>query len=178
MNGQSQSDAGCIDAWRRLPAELIRLVLAFEGSIKPRGGRYMDQLRRDDPRYALLAAVPRPLLLRGCHTNSGHQTMHVVRFLPLAQNHVLVMTAWHGFWGGTTKAEYTVEFYKKDPREDCYFRDNLHLFFGPSRRVMQGPPIAAKYWPGGSSASRPAGTAYAHLRADQIARWRPYYRGP
>ena len=47
------------DLWYGLPTELVHLALAFDGSMKPRAGRYMTQLRRDDPRYAMLSNIAR-----------------------------------------------------------------------------------------------------------------------
>ena len=44
-----------------LPADLVRSILVYDGSIKYRQGKYMNQLSRTDDRYALVETVPRTI---------------------------------------------------------------------------------------------------------------------
>jgi len=42
-----------------LPPEIIHRILEYDGRIKYRNGKYMDQIPRDDYRYALLETIPK-----------------------------------------------------------------------------------------------------------------------
>jgi len=45
--------------WHRLPSDLVDRVLAYNGTLRKRAGKYMNQLAKTDPRYRLLQTVPR-----------------------------------------------------------------------------------------------------------------------
>jgi hypothetical protein len=44
----------------RLPSEIIRIILEYDASVRYRRGKYMNQLRLDDPCYDMLRTVRRP----------------------------------------------------------------------------------------------------------------------
>jgi len=41
-----------------LPLELVHCILEYEGSIKYRNGKYMNQISQDDDRYKMLQNIP------------------------------------------------------------------------------------------------------------------------
>ena len=41
-----------------LPLELIYLILEYDGRIKYRNGKYMNQIAQDDDRYKMLQSMP------------------------------------------------------------------------------------------------------------------------
>ena len=43
----------------RLPLEIVHLILEYNGSIKYRHGKYMNQIAQDDVRYKMLQTVPK-----------------------------------------------------------------------------------------------------------------------
>ena len=45
-----------------LPPEIIRHILSYDGRIQERNGKYMNQLRKTDPRYVVLSTIP-PVIL-------------------------------------------------------------------------------------------------------------------
>ena len=45
--------------WHRLPSDLVDRVLAYDGTLRKRAGKYMNQLAKTDPRYRLLQTIPR-----------------------------------------------------------------------------------------------------------------------
>ena len=42
-----------------LPNEIIREIISFIGTYKERNGKLMEQIKKDDPRYAILLTIPR-----------------------------------------------------------------------------------------------------------------------
>ena len=43
----------------RLPLELVHRILEYDGRIKYRNGKYMNQIAQDDYRYKLLLTIPK-----------------------------------------------------------------------------------------------------------------------
>ena len=43
----------------RLPLELVNRILEYDGRIKYRHGKYMNQIAQDDDRYEMLLTVPK-----------------------------------------------------------------------------------------------------------------------
>jgi hypothetical protein len=44
--------------FRNLPNELIHIILLYDGKIKYRNGKYMNQILRHDTRYKILQTIP------------------------------------------------------------------------------------------------------------------------
>ena len=44
---------------KRLPLELVNRILEYDGRIKYRYGKYMNQIAQDDDRYEMLLTVPK-----------------------------------------------------------------------------------------------------------------------
>jgi hypothetical protein len=47
-----------MDIFRNLPTEMLIHVLAFDGQIKYRNGKYMNQISKEDERYDILSTIP------------------------------------------------------------------------------------------------------------------------
>ena len=43
-----------------LPLEIVHRILEYDGRIKYRHGKYMNQIAQDDDRYKVLQTMPRP----------------------------------------------------------------------------------------------------------------------
>ena len=41
-----------------LPLEIVHLILEYDGRIKNRNGKYMNQIAQDDDRYKMLQKIP------------------------------------------------------------------------------------------------------------------------
>ena len=41
-----------------LPLEIVHRILEYDGRIKPRNGKYMNQIAQDDIRYEMLKQIP------------------------------------------------------------------------------------------------------------------------
>ena len=41
-----------------LPLEIVHLILEYDGRIKNRNGKYMNQIAQDDDRYLMLQKIP------------------------------------------------------------------------------------------------------------------------
>jgi hypothetical protein len=56
-----------------LPNAIIREIIAYTGAkFKKRNGKYMGQIPRNDPRYALLLKIPPKIELRFCEQYRKH----------------------------------------------------------------------------------------------------------
>jgi hypothetical protein len=45
--------------WNRLPTDMINIILLFDGKIKYRNGKYMNQIKIND--YNFLLQIPKPI---------------------------------------------------------------------------------------------------------------------
>jgi hypothetical protein len=44
--------------YHKIPVDLINAILLYDGSIKCRNGKYMNQIPKEDPRYDLITKIP------------------------------------------------------------------------------------------------------------------------
>lgn len=44
--------------WSQLPKDILIIVLNFDGTIKDRNGKFMNQISKNDTRYKILHSVP------------------------------------------------------------------------------------------------------------------------
>jgi hypothetical protein len=47
--------------FKQLPFEILHIILTYNGTIKCRNGKYMNQLSRTDKRYDLLQYITKPV---------------------------------------------------------------------------------------------------------------------
>ena len=46
--------------FQNLPKELIHIILSYDGKIKYRNGKYINQILREDERYHIFKIIPKP----------------------------------------------------------------------------------------------------------------------
>ena len=49
------------ESLEKVPLEVLHNILSYDGSIKYRNGKWIDQLSKKDRRYDLLRSIPRPV---------------------------------------------------------------------------------------------------------------------
>ena len=49
--------------FQNLPSDILQQILVYDGTIKRRNGKYMDQLSKTDARYDLLQSIPKAVAL-------------------------------------------------------------------------------------------------------------------
>jgi hypothetical protein len=55
------SSASLRNSLEKVPFEVLHIILSYDGSIKYRNGKWMNQLSNKDGRYDLLRSIPRPM---------------------------------------------------------------------------------------------------------------------
>jgi hypothetical protein len=48
------------ELWQKIPPELTDLILQFDGTIRKRRGKYINQIPPYDARYNMIQSIPRP----------------------------------------------------------------------------------------------------------------------
>jgi hypothetical protein len=68
-----------------LPMDVVDLILAYDGSIKKRWGRYCNQLRRDDPRYRMVSEICRPIVSWLPIYGGGHVFLNLSKLIVMVE---------------------------------------------------------------------------------------------
>ena len=58
-----EKDPNFIACWKQIPNEILNHILSYNGTIKQRNGKYMNQMLKTDPRYELLTNIPKVRLI-------------------------------------------------------------------------------------------------------------------
>lgn len=68
--------------YHNLPIDIINIILLYDGTIKFRNGKYMNQIEKEDPRYDLLNKVQKPDILYICPSEELYG-VHLSKFFLL-----------------------------------------------------------------------------------------------
>ena len=87
-----------MDIWKHLPSDIINLVLVYDGSIRQRAGRYMNQIAKTDPRYPLIQGVPPRIIHPWGDDRPGIFFIYI--YMPFSSKHChrYYMEITHGFY--------------------------------------------------------------------------------
>ena len=58
-----------------LPIELVRRILEYDGRIKYRNGKYVNQIAQDDDRYKMLQGIPQFHSKKSSEWSSSHMIL-------------------------------------------------------------------------------------------------------
>jgi len=92
---------------KNLPNEIVSIILSYEGSMKERNGKYMNQLFINDEKYNILLTIPKK---KNIYTRNNYITWGCNSFSICKMNNILKIVV--------TEYDNNVNyaFYKKD---DC-----------------------------------------------------------
>ena len=107
--------------WGKLPREIVRIVLAYNGTIKERNGMYMNQLSPSDEQYDLLRTRPIPK-----EFTFGSKFDVIVQF----RNSLFILYVGSGYYYGASTHDSDIRYVFTRRNHAivssmCYFRKNI-----------------------------------------------------
>jgi hypothetical protein len=57
--------------YHNLPIDIINMILLYDGTIKFRNGKYMNQIQKNDPIYDLLKKISKPYMISKKYIHNG-----------------------------------------------------------------------------------------------------------
>jgi hypothetical protein len=65
--------------FQHIPHDVLNIILSYDGSIKYRRGKYMNQISEKDERYQLLLTIPKckTILTSNGQKGAGHPIDHI-----------------------------------------------------------------------------------------------------
>lgn len=96
-----------------LPKEIVHIILSYDGTIKYRHGKYMNQISQTDMRYRLFDTIPRPKTYLYTHP-IGFSSMIVFT------NKAVMIIATQTI---LTYGDGILYRFRKDCRLGCYYRE-------------------------------------------------------
>lgn len=109
-----------------LPFDIINQILKYNGSIKIRNGKYINQISSNDYRYNLLKKIVHPFIYKGFITEADYS------YIGFVGNSFFHIEKW--YHNTTMHNPLTIIDIKNEVREYNYIQDNIYcrcLFYTP-----------------------------------------------